>query len=143
MAGCCYGRPTTAAWAIVFTDPFAASYVGTPLNVHLHPTQIYESLAELGILALLLVLEKRRRAFAGRTFWTYVLLYAISRFVIEFFRGDERGMVGWVSTSQFISLILAPLAVAMLIRLRQRPAPAAAIPASARGGRGRRERART
>jgi phosphatidylglycerol:prolipoprotein diacylglycerol transferase len=137
MAGCCYGRPTDVPWAIVFTDPFAASYVGTPLNVRLHPTQVYESLAELAILALLLILEKRRRGFPGRTIWTYVLLYAVSRFVIEFFRGDERGAVLWFSTSQFISLVLAPLAIGMLIWLGRRPAPVAA-PAEAR----RRPRAR-
>ena len=33
-------------------------------------------------------------AFAGRTFWLYMLLYAVSRYVIEIFRGDPRGMVG-------------------------------------------------
>src|SRR5512142_3122666 len=41
MAGCCYGRPTNLAWGITFTDPFTGSYVGTPLGVALHPTQIY------------------------------------------------------------------------------------------------------
>ena len=120
MAGCCYGRPTSAPWGIVFTDAFAASYVGTPLHVHLHPTQLYESAAELLILAALLALEKRGRAFGGRTFWAYVLLYAVARFIIEFFRGDDRGMVLGLSTSQFISLILAPLAIAMLVWLGRR-----------------------
>ena len=47
-----------------------------------------------------------------------MLLYAISRYVIEFYRGDPRGMVlRHVSTSQFISLILAPLSLAMLVWL--------------------------
>jgi prolipoprotein diacylglyceryltransferase len=44
-------------------------------------------------------------------------MYAISRYIIEFYRGDERGTVGPFSTSQFISLILAPLAVLMLFYL--------------------------
>jgi phosphatidylglycerol:prolipoprotein diacylglycerol transferase len=143
MAGCCYGRPTTVPWSIVFTDPFAASYVGTPLNVHLHPTQIYESVAELLILGLLLFFEKRGRAFPGRTIWAYVLLYAVSRFIIEFFRGDERGMVLWFSTSQFISLVLAPLAIGMLIWLGHRPYEPLAQPAVERAKKPRRERART
>ena len=34
FAGCCFGRPTSLPWGIVFHDPFAASYVGTPLGVH-------------------------------------------------------------------------------------------------------------
>jgi phosphatidylglycerol:prolipoprotein diacylglycerol transferase len=46
-----------------------------------------------------------------------MLLYAISRYIIEFYRGDERGAVGPFSTSQFISLLLAPLAVVMLLHL--------------------------
>ncbi len=120
FAGCCYGIPTEVPWAITFTDPFAASNVGTPLNVPLHPTQLYEAGAEGLILALLLATESKGRPFSGRTFWLYMLLYALSRFVIEMFRGDERGMVLMFSTSQFISVILAPLAVGMLVHLSRR-----------------------
>src|SRR5207248_11415526 len=115
FAGCCYGRPTTLPWGITFTDPFAATNVGTPLGVPLHPTQLYEAGAELLILLVLLLTERKGRPFAGRTFWLYMLLYAISRFIIEFFRGDERGTVGMFSTSQFISTLLAPLAIVMLV----------------------------
>ena len=118
-AGCCYGKPTDVPWAIIFTNPLAAANVGTPLNIPLHPTQLYEAGAELLILVLLLATEKRWRPFAGRTFWAYMLLYAISRYVIEFYRGDPRGMVLGMSTSQFISLILAPLSLAMLAWLRR------------------------
>ena len=114
LAGCCYGRPTDVPWAITFTDPIANVNVGTPLNVPLHPTQIYESIAGVLILVLVLVLERRGRSFPGRTFWTFVLLYSVSRFAIEFFRGDDRGMVGDLSTSQFISIVLFPLSIAML-----------------------------
>ena len=117
FAGCCFGRPTNVPWAITFTNPFAAANVGTPLNVPLHPTQLYEAGAELLILIFLLTTEKKGRQFPGRTFWLYMLLYAISRYIIEFYRGDERGSVGPFSTSQFISLILAPLAVVMLVYL--------------------------
>jgi prolipoprotein diacylglyceryltransferase len=55
-----------------------------------------------------------------------MFLYAVSRYIIEIYRGDPRGMVfDTFSTSQFISLILAPLAVAMLWRLsRHTPEPA-------------------
>ena len=64
------------------------------------------------------------RPYPGRTFWGYMLLYAISRYIIEIFRGDPRGVVGMFSTSQFISLILAPLALVMLVYLGRRGAPA-------------------
>ena len=117
FAGCCFGRPTKLPWGITFSDPFAAANVGTPLGVALHPTQLYEAGAEFLILIVLLAMERRSRGFAGRTFWLYMLLYAVSRFIIEFYRGDERGTVGMFSTSQFISILLAPLAVVMLVYL--------------------------
>src|SRR5437773_6560933 len=120
FAGCCYGRETTLPWGITFSDPFAAANVGTPLGVHLHPTQLYEAGAESLILLALLLTEKKWKPYAGRTFWLYILLYAISRYIIEIFRGDDRGTVGIFSTSQFISIILAPLAIGMLIYLSRR-----------------------
>jgi len=124
FAGCCYGRPTSLPWGITFTDPFAAANVGTPLNRPLHPTQLYEAAAEALILIILLATESRGRRFAGRTFWLYMLLYAVSRFIVEIFRGDPRGNVGIFSTSQFISVLLAPLAIAMLVYLSRTPVPA-------------------
>ena len=123
FAGCCYGKPTTAPWGITFSDPFAAANVGTPLGVPLHPTQLYEAGAEFLILMILLGSERKSRPFAGRTFWLYMLLYAISRFIIEFYRGDPRGSVGMFSTSQFISIVLAPLAIVMLVRLSRATTP--------------------
>jgi prolipoprotein diacylglyceryltransferase len=48
----------------------------------------------------------------------------VSRFVIEFYRADERGFLMGLSTSQFISVVLAPLSLFMLFYLRRRPAPA-------------------
>ncbi len=123
FAGCCYGKPTTVPWAITFKDPFAAANVGTPLNIPLHPTQLYEAAAEFLILLALLTTERKGRPYAGRTFWLYMLLYSISRFIIEFYRGDERGSVGMFSTSQFISLILAPLAIIMLLYLSRAATP--------------------
>jgi phosphatidylglycerol:prolipoprotein diacylglycerol transferase len=121
-AGCCYGRPTTLPWGITFHNPLAAANVGTPLGIPLHPTQLYEAGAELIILLVLLGTERRGKQFSGRTFWLYLLFYAISRYIIEFYRGDPRGEMFGMSTSQFISMVLAPLSIAMLVWLsRQGP----------------------
>lgn len=140
LAGCCYGRPTTLPWGITFTDPFAATNVGTPLNIALHPTQLYEAAAELLILALLLVAERRWRTFAGWTFWVYIFLYGVSRFAIEFLRGDPRGATMGFSTSQAISVVLVPLSLAALLLLSRRspgPAAEAATPPASKRKRGR------
>jgi phosphatidylglycerol:prolipoprotein diacylglycerol transferase len=129
FAGCCYGRATDVPWAITFTDPFAHDNVGTPLGVHLHPTQLYEAGAELLILGVLLATENKGRPFPGRTFWSYMLMYGVSRFIVEIFRGDPRGVVfGVLSTSQFISLCIVPLSLLMLFILSRRaPSPIAEV----------------
>jgi phosphatidylglycerol:prolipoprotein diacylglycerol transferase len=117
LVGDDYGRPTSLPWGVAFPQGLP------PTFDRVHPTQLYEAGAEFLILLVLLASERRERSYPGRTFWLYMLLYAVSRFVIEFYRGDERGSVGIFSTSQFISLILAPLAVVMLVYLSRRLAP--------------------
>ncbi len=134
MAGCCYGKPTDVAWAITFTDPAAALNVGTPLNVPLHPTQLYESAAGLVILLALLALEKRPNSYPGRTFWSFAAMYAVLRFIIEYFRGDDRGIVlNVLSTSQVISIFLLPVSIFMLWYLGRPASPGA--PEAPRGPR--------
>ena len=121
MAGDDYGRPTRMAWAVTFTDPDAATIGGAPLGVPLHPVQAYESLV-CAVLFVVLVRILRRKRFDGEVILAYTLLYAIARFVLEFFRGDaDRGFVfGWLSTSQFIAAILGPVAIGLLLSKRRR-----------------------
>jgi phosphatidylglycerol---prolipoprotein diacylglyceryl transferase len=136
FAGCCFGRATDVPWAITFHNEFARQNSGTPLGIGLHPTQLYEAGAELLILGILLFSEKRGRYFPGRTFWSYMLLYGVSRFIIEFYRGDARGTIDVflmpMSTSQFVSLLIVPLSLAMLVVLGRRLGPAPADAASRR-----------
>jgi phosphatidylglycerol:prolipoprotein diacylglycerol transferase len=120
LAGCCYGRPTDVPWGIVFTNPAAAANVGTPLGIALHPTQLYDAGAELLIMVVLLATERRGRPYPGRTFWLYMLLYAISRFIVEIYRGDDRGMLMGLSTSQAVSVVVLPLSLIILWTLAGR-----------------------
>ena len=121
MAGDDYGRPTHVPWAVTFTDPDAARIGGAPVGVPLHPVQLYESIVCLVLFAVLVRLGRHKR-FDGEVILAYTLLYAIARFVLEFFRGDaDRGFVfgGWLSTSQFIAAILGPAAIALWIARRR------------------------
>jgi len=61
-------------------------------------------------------------------FWVYVLAYSVIRFVIELMRGDPRGSLfgGALSTSQFIAIIAATIALGMLARLASRTGSEAA-----------------
>ena len=114
-AGCCYGRAAEVPWAISFHDEYANRVVGTPLHTPLHPTQLYESLACLLIFGILIGIASRKK-FHGQVALSYVVLYAVARFVIEFFRGDVvRGSIldGALSTSQFIAILMV-LGVALI-----------------------------
>lgn len=120
MAGDDYGRPTTVPWAVTFTDPDAARIGGAPLGVPLHPVQLYESAVCLALFGFLVWLSRRSHR-NGDVIVAYTLLYAIARFVLEFFRGDaDRGFVfgGVLSTSQFIGIMMMGLAVGVLIARR-------------------------
>ena len=121
-AGCCYGKQWHGPWAVTFHDEFARNQVGTPLNVPLHPTQLYLSLNAF-LIFLVLTWAWKRRSYDGEIFWLYVLLYAITRGVLEIFRGDlVRGFVipGVLSTSQFIGLVAALASVGMMFVLSRR-----------------------
>jgi phosphatidylglycerol---prolipoprotein diacylglyceryl transferase len=87
LNGCCYGRPTDLPWAITFTNPQAHELSGTPLNVPLHPTEIYDALLNLGLYILLAWLFRHKK-FDGQVFATYLMGYAITRSITEAFRGD-------------------------------------------------------
>ena len=122
FAGCCYGKTCDLPWAVIFTHPESLAPKGVPL----HPTQLYSSLNGLFIFFVLVGI-RRIKGFEGQIFWTYVLLYGVTRSIIEHFRGDERGMFveGMFSTSQLIGLIMAVIAIAMMIILRRRKGPTA------------------
>ena len=121
-AGCCYGKPTHLPWGITFTDSYAYNNVGVTLNVPLHPTQIYESLGALSLFVFLMWRLPRKHT-NGLILLEYLILYSILRFVIEFFRGDERGFVlyGLLSTSQFIAVSTILGSVAAYYWLLRRP----------------------
>jgi len=116
LAGCCYGKETFLPWGVIFKDPNSLAR----LNVPLHPTQLYDAFNGLGIFLLLTWLSGRK-AFHGQIFWSFLLLYSITRFLIEVFRGDPRGFLfgDLLSTSQGIGILVAILSLFMLIYLKK------------------------
>jgi phosphatidylglycerol:prolipoprotein diacylglycerol transferase len=103
-AGCCWGTPTTGPFGVHFTER-GHEITGVPIGVALHPVQLYEVGATFALFLFLLWLTGRRR-FHGQVMLAYAILYAVARFIIEFWRDDPRGEVFNLSTSQFIALAL-------------------------------------
>jgi phosphatidylglycerol:prolipoprotein diacylglycerol transferase len=119
-AGCCYGKPAAWGFSITFRDAFAHRYIGVPLNIPLYPTQIYLSVADLMIFAVMCILFGRR-PYAGRVFGWFLVVSSVLRYALEYLRGDPRGafMSTALSTSQGVSLILTLLGAALLLYLRK------------------------
>jgi phosphatidylglycerol:prolipoprotein diacylglycerol transferase len=112
-AGCCYGKPAYGLpWAVTFSHPATACiYKGIPV----HPTQLYQAAGNLVIFVALLVLWKRP-AFRGALLWVSLLSYGLLRFVVEFYRGDVRPMVGCLSLSQVVCIAFVAIGGVMLAR---------------------------
>ena len=117
LNGCCYGRPTDLPWGITFTNPLAHEFSNTPLDVPLHPTQIYDGLLNLALYAFLAWLFRHKK-FDGEIIATYLICYAIMRSIVEHFRGDYSSLhyhlgltpAQWISVPIFITgLALAAL----------------------------------
>ncbi|MBI2959232.1 MAG: prolipoprotein diacylglyceryl transferase [Betaproteobacteria bacterium] len=83
LNGDSFGKPSSAPWAITYADPRALA----PLNVPLHPVELYEIAANL--LVFLLVWRTRKHfGTDGLVFMTYLAGYGAARFAVEFFRGN-------------------------------------------------------
>ena len=153
-AGCCWGKPTTSAIGVHFTEqghditgvPTIVNHLADPIQrelwsqklgglispLSLHPTQLYEAAATALIFAVLLFL-RRKRAFEGQIILVYAALYSVARFVIEFWRDDPRGQLLGLSTSQLIAVIVLVGSIALYVRrLKQNRGAEAETPRSSR-----------
>ncbi len=107
--GCCYGRVTDGC--IGWHYPHGT----IPGDAGVIPTQLFEAIANIGIMALLLLAEKRlpRR---GQLMALYLLLYACVRFGDEFLRGDypkDQYLWGVFTPAQGVCFLLLPLGAAL------------------------------
>ncbi|HEX4229101.1 MAG TPA: prolipoprotein diacylglyceryl transferase [Bryobacteraceae bacterium] len=113
-AGCCWGKPCHLPWAVVFHSDAAAP---VPLNIPLHPAQLYESAANLLIFGILYRLFNRQHR-AGEVIGFYLVLYSTARFIIEFYREHEQPLVGPFSLTQWLALGFLALGAVILIKVR-------------------------
>lgn len=83
--------------------------------IQVHPTFLYESLWNLGLLIFMLWYRKRKR-FDGEMLWIYLLGYGMGRFWIEGLRTDQLliGTTG-IAVSQALSMFLMLIAACVLL----------------------------
>lgn len=114
-AGCCWGKPTHLPWAVTFRNPDATT--GVPLNIPLHPTQLYESFSE-AVICLILVRLIDRPHRDGQVIGTWALLYGLVRFAVEFVRVHDSSnpFGGPLVLEQWIALGLALAGVGLLFK---------------------------
>lgn len=129
MTGCCYGRPCALPWAIRFPvhslpwEDQVRNGLITPEQPALpvHPTQLYDSLANL-LLYLALAWLHRRRRFDGQVFGFFLIGYAVLRSLVELARGDYSVAERWgpLTPAQVVSGLILLAGIAVLLARRPR-----------------------
>ena len=113
LGGCCYGCPSK--WGVVYPPgSFPYSRCGaTPLL----PVQLFECVYLLIVFVIVFFFIR----FKHRAVW-YIILSPAGRFVLEFFRGDDRGQLlgKTLSPSQWISIGLFAAGVLWLMKLKHK-----------------------
>ena len=119
-AGCCWGIHTELPWGITFHNPAARALTGVPLEVKLHPSQIYESLTELLLFAFL-YWRFSKAAGSGQVVGLFLLLSSTARFGIEFTRFHEQALPFGLplSITQWIAIVLAVVGAGLVVRSRR------------------------
>jgi phosphatidylglycerol:prolipoprotein diacylglycerol transferase len=124
-AGCCWGNECKLPWAVTFHNPEAFNLTGVPLEVPLHPSQLYEMLTELALFAFLYWRFAKPHA-PGRIMGMYLVISSAARFLIEFTRFHEQGLHFGLSLTQWIAIAIAGVGAMLLIGPRPVQRPAAA-----------------
>ncbi len=116
LAGCCYGQESDSVCAVTFHESYFA-----PNGISLFPIQLVYSALNFINFVLLAWLWKKQKLGRGMVGVTYIITYSVGRFILEYFRGDlERGSVGVLSTSQFISIFTVAVGIILFIILKRR-----------------------
>lgn len=109
LAGCCFGTPTNAPWAVWYTHPATLA----PRDCWIHPAQLYSAALFFGLFGLLYLLRKRPLR-AGSIGLIYLIGASSERFVIDFWRGDQIA-APLFSVNQWVALVLGLGALILLI----------------------------
>lgn len=109
LGGCCYGVECRVGFI------YRQSVVEEANGVRRFPIQLVEAFFNFALFFFLWHLLKKDKG-GGKLLSLYLCLYALVRFTLEFWRGDEvRGFIFGLSTSQFLSLVTLAIGLAGLL----------------------------
>ncbi len=118
-----FGTPTSLPWGLqIDPENRPAKYLDAET---FHPTFLYEMLWNIGIIVLLLWLERHRKLRRGVLFGLYAVLYAVGRFLLELIRTDSPSRYLGLSRNGWYSLLVVLVGTGLLVWIqRRKPAPA-------------------
>jgi len=124
LNGCCFGRPCNLPWAVTYprsSDIWKSQVAEKWITendsaIPLHPSQIYDSLLNVG-LYLALAWLFRRKKFDGQVFAAYLMGYAVTRSIVETFRGDytPEHLYGPLTPAHLISIAIFATGATMFV----------------------------
>ena len=114
-----FGRVTRVPWGLIFPK-------GGPLPRH--PSQLYESALEGGVLFLILWFIKDKKLPTGGLLAIFLFLYGVFRFFVEFFREPDAHLgfiVGPFTMGQILTsfMVIGGILLFIFLRNRERPQP--------------------
>ena len=115
-----FGRATDLPWGLeISADKLPAGY---PPGTLFHPTFLYESLWNLALCGVLILIDRRFRPRAPRLMAMYLLGYGVGRFWVEGLRIDDADEFGPFRFNQWVALVVAVLALVYLVVTARRGA---------------------
>jgi prolipoprotein diacylglyceryl transferase len=117
-----YGRPTDLPWALEVEPRFRRPVVAAFETFH--PTFLYESLWNAGLVLVLLRLDRRGTLPRGALILVYAVGYGAGRFLVELLRIDTVERYAGLSRNNWLALLLMLIGVAGLLRMRSAGAAA-------------------
>ena len=120
LNGDAYGSPTNSGFGLVYPPgtPAYAAYGSQPL----WPAEVWEGQWDLVVFALILILSHWRKWPKGFLFLTYIVLYSLGRFGLEFLRGDGARYLFHLTSAQWssVGMIVVALICATVLNIRKK-----------------------